>query len=805
MLLRHKLCALLLLFSTVLFGQSKIEGIIHNEENSAVSQATIILINPITGDEKSISSKEDGSFSLEIKPGRYDLRITLLGYSDLEKKELDIPNNGLKLGVLQLTPIFQNIEEIQVTGERKLIERKSDRMVINIENSVLAEGMTALEILQRAPAVKVDDDGNISMRGKSDVAVMINGKLSYLSPKDLATLLKGTQSSSIKSIELITNPSAKYDAQGMGGMINIVMKNDKKAGYNLSVNSFAGAGRKERYGAGLIFNSQINKWNFSASYDRGYRGEREYRNFDRFFEKNPNDSQARKSMQYSQTDEPLETNNAKIGIDFQASEKLSMGLAWSGSFGTYKNFNKGYNNILFLNDEMISNSLTDNSNVSKWNNNSLMANIQQSLGKKEHLFSADFEYMNADYKADQELKSDFQKTAHQPSFFSHRKNKTPSSTKLYVGKLDYLHHLGEHQKLEVGWKSSFVKADNNAINDTLRNGKWVKDKSTSNHFLYEEKIHAAYANYLLEANDWNITAGLRFEATNALGNQLTNAVVNERNYSNLFPSASVSRKINDMHSLQVAYSRRINRPDYENLNPFRYYVDAFVFFEGNPLLQPELANSFELNYSFGRNLHASFYYTDVKDVMTSVLTQLPEKNVTIRSIANIEGFRNKGLNINHTYSPVGFWTTINNGNVFENHYFGSFNNEKIDNREWSYSLQSTHVFKFPKRWSFELNGQYNSPQTDGVFRQKGRGFVSAGVMKSVWNDKLSLKLAANDIFKTMNYQAESHIGGVRMNQKFNLDSRTILFSATLKIGKEMSKKGRQKSASDEQSRVRGGN
>src|SRR5690606_25508924 len=267
---------------------------------------------------------------------------------------------------------------------------------------------------------------------------------------------------------------------------------------------------------------------------------------------------------------------------------------------------------------------------------------------------------------------------------------------------------------------------------------------------------------------------------------------------------SITRKIGEKHSVQFSYSKRVNRPDYEDLNPFRYYIDAFVFYEGNPLLQPELANAFELNYSFGKNLHASFYYTDVKDVMTSVLTQLPAQNVTIRTIANIEGFRNKGVNINHSYSPINFWTSINNANIFENHYFGKFNNESIDNREWSYAIQSNNIFKLPKKWSFEINGQYNSPQTDGVLRQKGFGFVSAGLMKNVWKDKVSLKLAVNDIFKSMTYQTESYAGGVRMNQNFNLDSRTFIFSATIKLGKELN--GRQKKKdNEEQNRVRGGN
>lgn len=804
MLLQIKLCTLLLLFSVTLHAQSIVNGRVHDENNAPLSQVTVSIKSISNQTQKSISTDKNGSFSFELPYGNYDLIISYLGYSNFIREDISVVSKQMNLGNISLLPSAQSLEEIEIKGERKLIERLSDRMVINIENSILADGMTALEILQRAPAVKVDDDGNISMRGKSDVAVMINGKLSYLSPRDLATLLKGTSSSSIKSVELITNPSAKYDAQGMGGMINIVMKNDKKAGFNLSVNSYGGAGRKERYGAGFNLNSQKDNWNFILGFDKGFRGEEEFRTLNRFFERNPSESLARKSIQYSHTNEPLQTNNAKAGVDFQANEKLSLGIGWTGSFGTYKNFNEGYNNILFSNEELISNSLTNNSNISKWNTHTLMANLQQKIGSNDNLLSADFEYLHAHYKADQQLISDFQKTIHQPAFLSKRKNQTPSITQLYVGKLDYLQHINSHQRLELGWKSSFMNADNNAINDTLKVGNWVNDGSTSNHFLYNENIHAGYVNYHLESNNWNFTAGIRVENTYSLGNQLTSNLQNERKYTNWFPSTSITRKIGEKHSVQFSYSKRVNRPDYEELNPFRYYIDAFVFYEGNPLLQPELANAFELNYSFGKNLHASFYYTDVKDVMTSVLTQLPAQNVTIRSIANIEGFRNKGVNINHSYSPINFWTSINNANIFENHYFGKFNNESIDNREWSYAIQSNNIFKLPKKWSFEINGQYNSPQTDGVLRQKGFGFVSAGLMKNVWKDKVSLKLAVNDIFKSMTYQTESYAGGVRMNQNFNLDSRTFIFSATIKLGKELN--GRQKKKdNEEQNRVRGGN
>lgn len=804
MQLQFKLCSIFLLFSIIVQAQNQVQGIVQNDIGEPIHQVSVQLKSIHTEFQKSTSSNQQGKFRIDVPDGEYDVHISHLAHSTYRKAGLKVGSSGIDLGTITLLPQAQTLEEIEIKGERKLIERFSDRMVINVEKSILADGMTALEILQRAPAVKVDDDGNISMRGKSDVAIMINGKLSYLSPKDLATLLKGTSSSSIKSVELITNPSAKFDAQGLGGMINIVMKNEKKSGFNLSVNSYGGAGRKARYGGGFTLNSQRNSWNFLVGYDKGYRGEREYRTFNRFFEKNANETFPRKSIQYSDTNEPLETNNAKIGVDYQATEKLSLGIGWTGSFGTYKNFNQGYNNILFSNDELISNSLTNNSNVSHWNTQTVMGNVQQKIGDKGSVLSADFEYLYGDYQSDQNLISDFQKTGFQEAFESRRKNQTPSISQLYVGKIDYLQHINEHQRLEVGWKSSFVNADNNAINDTLRVGDWVRDETTSNHFLYEEHIHAGYLNYHLEFEDWNITAGLRAENTFSLGKQLTSQKLQERTYTNWFPSAAISKKINDKHQVQFSYSKRINRPDYDDLNPFRYYVDAFVFYEGNPLLQPEMANAFEFNYSFGKNLHASLYYTSVKDVMTSVLTQIPEQNVTIRSISNIEGFRNKGINLNHSYSPLSFWTSINNANVFENHFFGEFNKEAINNRSWSYSLQSNNIFKLPKKWSIELNGQYNSAESDGVFRRKGFGFVSSGLMKNVWNDKISLKFAVNDIFKTMTYRTESHASGVRMNQNFDLDSRTFIFSASIKLGKDFNGKERRKE-SEEQNRLRSGN
>ncbi|WKK57004.1 outer membrane beta-barrel family protein [Sphingobacterium sp. BN32] len=799
------LLAVLLFISTLCIGQSLsgIKGIVLNEFREALDQVSI-RIEQVDSSTVTLSSDAKGQFSQKLPAGRYEIRFSYLGHSEATRHDIVVADRVIDLGEIILKAQANRIDAVAITGTRRLIEQKSDRMVINVENSLLSDGLTALEILQRAPGVKVDDDGNISMRGKADVGVMINGKLSYLSKKELATLLQGTSSSSLKSVELISNPSAKFDASGMGGMINIVLKDGKKPGFNFAINSFGGGGRKERYGAGINFNKQEKAFNIYGSYDYAYRGEEEYRNFDRYYAQLGIAGGSAVSNQYSLTDEPLNTNNAKVGFDYHPLINTQLGLLWSGNFGTYKNRNAGYKNVFETSASPISNALTYNDNVSRWNTNNINFNIQQKIGAKEHVLSADVDYMYADYDADQALNTYYQQTDYEQAFVSMRKNQTPSVSKLTVGKVDYLHHLSNKQRFEIGWKSSWMNSDNNAINDTLQVADWVSDLGTSNHFLFEEQIHAGYLNYHLESGSWTLMAGLRAEHTNAVGNQLTSNSVNKREYTNLFPSGSLGYRINDNHQFQFSYSRRINRPDYEDLNPFRHFVDASIFWEGNPLLQPELAHNFELNYSFLKDLHLSLFYTDVKDVMTSVLTQLPEQQVTIRSLHNIEGYRNKGVNLNYSFSPIKSFSSINNITVHENYFFGSFREEKIDNRQWSVNLLSTNTLNLPKQWSFELIAAYQSPQSDGVFKQKSSGHVSAGVMKRLLDNKLNLKFAANDIFKTRRYQTESFSGNVRMNQYINLDSRTFLLSLSYKIGTNGKAFDRLNKKSEEQSRIRGG-
>jgi len=790
---------------SLLYGQSLTSGTVLDEKQKPIYMATVEVLPSTDSTVMATSATgENGRFEMELKPGTYVFRISFLGYRTLTSAAIAVAGTKTDLGIFRLQVEDQLLSEVVVNRQLRLVEQRSDRMVVNVENSILSDGMTALEILQRAPGVRVDDDGHITMRGKAGVRVLVNGKLSYLSEKELALLLKGTQSSSIKSIELITNPSAKFDAAGNAGLINIVMKTEKRTGISGTAHSYAATSRKPRYGGGLSVNARHNQWNVVSSYDYGYRGEREYRSFLRQFNHPTRPDSSKISNQYSETDEPLFTHNAKVGVDYDVDDRMTLGALWTGSFGTYKNLSNGYNDIAFIGGRLVSNALTDNRHISKWNTQGGSLNLLRKIGARNHELSADVDYTYADYSADQYLLSDFQQTAFQDPFASTRRGQTPSVTDVFVGKVDYLHHLGDGQKVETGWKSSWIDADNNALNDTLRNGQWVPDAGTSNHFRYEEQIHAGYVNYSLERERWNVMAGLRVEHTRTVGHQLTAGQRTGRRYTQLFPSLSLAYKPNTDRSVQLSYSRRIQRPDYDDLNPFRYYVDAFVFWEGNPYLQPELAHALELNVVFGGALSISAYYTYVNHVMTSVLTQLPEQNVTIRSVHNIDGFRNLGMNVNYTFKPFGFWTSINNANGFNNRYSGEFNGEPIDNAQWSGTFSSINTLSLGRGWSAEVIGEYHTAHVDGVLHLNAYGSIATGLMKKLSQERLSLKLAATDIFRTVNYNPRSVADGVFMQQRFNLDSRVLTLSASFRFGQEIKTRERRQSSEDEQQRIRGG-
>ncbi len=748
---------------------------------------------------------KDGTFSFVITSGTYAVKASFLGYENYESGIIKVA--GGKSHTVPLINLKQdgkllNEVVVEATTKKPLIQLQSDRIVMNVENSVLSEGNTALELLEKAPGVMVDNDGNISLRGKQGVTIMINDKKTYLSQQQLTNLLKGTSSSSISAVEVITNPSAKYDAAGNAGVINIKLKKNTRYGFNGSVNANYGRGRKNRFGSGLNLNYKTGKYNFYGSYDQYYRGESETFTFERNFYTDASRQTLDKiSNQYSVTDEPLKTNNFKAGLEYDLSEHTFVGFKVSGDIGSYTNNSMSENKVRSADTSLLSDALTNNHNHSKWNSMSYNGSFLHKFNSDKQEISADVDYTHSRFRDNALLATQFNPTPVQQAFESTRRGMTPSSTSIFVAKADYVYRVREKLSFEAGWKSSFVKSDNDVRYDTISGGNWAIDQGTTNHFIYKEQIHAGYINYKQSFGFIDVQAGLRAEHTYAEGNQVTMQATVKRNYTQLFPSLFLKKNIGEAHTVQLSYSRRIDRPDYYDLNPFRFFRDPFIFYEGNPYLQPELTHSVEGGYSFRSKHMISFFYSTTSDVIVDAITQIDNTNTTILRSENLSTRKNYGLSLTSSVKLTRWWDSSSFLNLYRNEFSGEQNETNVATGIWSYTINSQHSLKLKKGLSSEFSFQYNSRSIYSTFERKDFFVVSAGIQKKLFSDKAIVKLAVNDIFKSRRFYRTMQFNNINMKENINLDSRILNVSFTYNFG-DQSQSARKINIEDDETKKR---
>ena len=747
----------------------------------------------------------DGAFSFAIAPGTYAVKASFLGYQNYESDAIKVGSDTMQtIPLINLKQDGKLLNEVVVeaTTKKPLIQLQSDKIVMNVENSVLSEGNTALELLEKAPGVMVDNDGNISLRGKQGVTIMINDKKTYLSQQQLTNLLKGTSSSSISAVEVITNPSAKYDAAGNAGVINIKLKKNARNGFNGSVNANYGRGRKNRFGRGLNLNYKIGKYNFYGSYDQYYRGESETFTFDRNFYTDATGQTLDKfSNQYSVTDEPLKTNNFKAGLEYDLSENTFVGFKVSGDIGSYTNNSMSENKVRSADTSLLSDALTNNHNHSKWNSMSYNGSFLHKFDSAKQEISADVDYTHSRFRDNALLATQFNPTPVQQAYESTRRGMTPSSTSIFVAKADYVYRVKEKLSFEAGWKSSFVKSDNDVRYDTISGGNWTIDQGTTNHFIYKEQIHAGYINYKQNFGFIDVQAGLRAEHTIAEGNQVTMQSTVKRNYTQLFPSLFLKKNLGEAHTVQLSYSRRIDRPDYYDLNPFRFFRDPFIFYEGNPYLQPELTHSIEWGYSFRSKHMINFFYSTTSDVIVDAITQIDNTNTTILRSENLSTRKNYGLSLTSSIKLTRWWDSSNFLNLYRNEFSGEQNETDVATGIWSYTINSQNSLKLTKGLSSEFSFQYNSRSIYSTFERKDFFVVSAGIQKKLFSDKATVKLAVNDIFKSRRFYRNMQFNNINMKENINLDSRILNVSFTYNFG-DQSQSARKINIEDDETKKR---
>ncbi|HEU4471932.1 MAG TPA: outer membrane beta-barrel family protein [Flavisolibacter sp.] len=808
----------LLAFIFSIAGQAQtttgqVRGTVTDNSQKQVESVTVTLLHAKdSAAVKFAISDKAGFFSFEdVKSGKYLVSVSALGHKKSFSPvfELTDANPALVLQPLVLLPIDKTMGAVTVTAKKPLFEQKIDRMIVNVEASVTNVGSTALEVLEKSPGIMVDKDGNISLKGKQGVMVMVDGRPTQLGGADLANLLRSMNASQLDQIEIMTNPPAKYDAAGNAGIINIKTKKNRQFGYNGSVTLGYSQGVYPKFNEGLNMNYRQGKLNFFANLSHNYREGFGKLNLQRNFLDGASKQVLSRFDQEARMSNENNSFNAKLGMDYFAGKNTSFGLVLTGfsnpgNFGN-RNINRIYNPSGQLVEQTKALSVQDRT----WKNFSTNLNFRHVLDSAGKEITADLDYMSYDGNQNQLLtNSYFDAFGHTKRKADTLYGKLPQAIDIYSARVDYLQPLKKGARFEAGLKSSFVKTDNNAIYDTAHYGQVIRDQNRSNYFLYEENINAAYVN--LSGNISKKLSGqfgLRVENTNAKGRQLTTGQDFDRHYTQLFPTAFVQYKADDKNNLGLNYGRRIRRPNYESLNPFIEFLDRYTFQQGNPNLKPQFSHNIELSHTYKNIVTTTLNYSKTTDIIQQVIDQIAEDTLTFIKQQNIANQRQYGIAVSVGMPLTKWWTTNLYINAFNNHFKGLVNNENVSISATTFTLNGSQQFKLNKNLSAELSGWYRGAGIEGVLKVRPTGIVAFGFSQQVMKGKGTLRLNVRDIFYTQRFKASSKYGAVDAAFQERRDSRVLNLGFSYRFSKGKMGNGpkrRASSANDEQSRVGGG-
>lgn len=756
-----------------------------------------------------------GNFSFEhVVFGNYYLLATSTGHLKTYSTLLHVNNaTPVSAGTLQLKNNVKTLSTVNVTAvvKKPFIERKIDRTVINVDASITNAGTTALEVLEKAPGVTVDKDGNVSLKGKQGVMIMMDGKPSYLSGQELANLLKNMPSSSIDQIEIMTNPSAKYDASGNSGVINIKTKKNKIKGMNGSVSAGVTQSRYTRTNNSLNLNYRTGKvnifGNYGYSYWQGYNNLSITRNFRNLSTKELETIFDQQSfMRHHST-----YQNLKTGIDFYASKKTTVGVVFSGYLNP--SGNTGDNTTLLKNADKQIDSIVIASNKDKKRSTNFAANFNlrhefDTTGKE---FTVDLDYLTYYQNSNQLFDNNFLNpdySVRRPA--TYLRGSLPATVNIYSAKTDFVFPLKKSAKIEAGLKSSYVTTDNDALYEYKTATGYETDEGKTNHFIYKENINAGYLNYNRQIKKWGVQLGLRAENTNAKGHQEGN--VNRpdssftKNYINLFPTTYVSYEMNKKNTFSINYGRRIDRPAYQDLNPFYYFLDEYTYEVGNTLLQPQFTDNIELSHTYNGFLTTTINYSKTNDVFADVLKQINSERKTFVTKENIASKTNYGLAVSANFPVTKFWSANIYTNVIHDTYKGALNGGFLNVNNTMFFSNINNQLNFKKGWSAELSGFYRSQGIEGQIVVNPMWRMDAGVQKQILKSRGTLKFSLRDIFQSQNFSGYVKYQDIDVYIKNIRDSRSASLTFSYRFGKPIKNQQRRRTggASDEQNRVKTG-
>ncbi len=801
---------LIFLFITALFAttaNAQVSGTIKDEKGTTITGATVSLLAAKDSAIIKLAVSKEGAYSFAgIKEGRYLVKASFVSYQPAFSVPFEVNGTAAAIPALTITKAANSLKNVTVTTQKPMVEMKADKMIVNVEGTINAVGNDALELLRKSPGVLVDKDDNLSLSGKNGVQVYIDGKPSPLGGQDLSNYLKSLNSAQIEAIEIISNPSAKYEAAGNAGIINIRLKKNKAIGTNGSVNAGWNIGTYAKYNAGINLNYRNKKVNLFGNY--GYNKGI-----------NENNISIYRTVADSLFDQRStiflnnESHNFKAGMDYFVNKKNTVGVMINGNFSDPGINNKSATPITYIPTNTVSRILmADNTNLQKRNNINFNANYSYTGTNGKSLI------VNADHGA-----YNINSNQYQPNNYYDAAGKmllssvvyrmiAPTTININSTKADWEQPF-KKGSLGIGGKLAFVKTENDFQRYNVYGGNEQLDKDRSNSFNYKENISAAYVNYNRAFKGFSVQAGGRVENTvsegTSDGQKATNSgyeVYGEtfkRSYTDFFPSAAITFNKKPANQYSISYSRRIDRPNYQDLNPFEFKLDEYTFQKGNINLRPQYTNSIGITNTYKYKLTTTLNFSHVKDLFTQVF-DTAEKSKAFISKRNLATQDIASLNISYPYRYKAY-SMFANVNGFYTKYDADFGaGRKINVNAGGLSAYVQNSIKFAKTFTAEITGFYNAPTVyQGTIKADALWSIDAGLQKQVLKGKGTFKTSVSDIFHTLKFHGVSDFAGQRSDIGARWESRQFKLNFVYRFGSNLVKAARQRStgADDETKRV----
>lgn len=793
---------------SLLFGQSAtIRGDVRDAKGQPVPFATIALLNASDSTlAKAGTTTDMGGFELTTSTaGVYRLSVSAVGMA-----RQTTPIFSVSAGQTVVTePIAMlasatNLSEVKVVARKPLIEVLPDKLVFNVESSLNATGSTALELLQKSPGVVVDRDDNVLLQGSAGVRVFINGKPSPLAARELAAYLRSLQSADIEAIEIITQPSARYDAAGGAGIINIRLKKARTAdlGTNGSLSLGLAQGRfYPKFNGSLSVNHRTKRVNTFASYTQRTTRDWSFINLYReqvgqFFD------------QQSQVRANTASHNLRAGTDITLGSRSTLGVLLNANLNNNTSATEGRTPIGTIGQPASQLLIANNRGQSDRQN--VTANLNYRFADTTgHVFSADADYGQYISDGSQYQPNQYTNPA-QTTVFSERNYRMNTATHIRIAtlKADYEQRLWKGS-LSAGVKFSTVQTDNDfRFFDVLTERQDVLNANRSNRFIYTERINAAYINHSRTIGKWNYQGGIRAEHTQSDGN-LSDATDQpdarvQRQYLNLFPSAGLTYKRNADNSFGLTYSKRIDRPTYTDLNPFESKLDELTYQKGNAFLRPQYTNNVQVSHTYKYTLNTSLGYGYTRDYFTSI-TDTTEQNRNYITTRNLASRKTITLSVSYPFQLFKWWSVYANVSAYRSTNQADLGaGRKISLTANVLSLYAQQTFTLPNGFSAEVSGFYTSPSVwGGTFVNRRFWGMDAGVQRKVMNGNGTLKLTVSDVFNVMQWRGISQFGGLYMDARGGWESRQVRLNFSYNLGNRQLKAARQRKTGleDESRRV----